>query len=146
MEETAEESAEESAEAPVEETVEEPVERTEEAPAEEEPAEESAEEPVEEPVEAPVEEPVEAPVEEPAPNALVYTGEAQPLVSGGEGWLFSLDGEAFAADIPAAVNAGEYTVYFVPAADPQAEPRALTVTVDKADVTLIPPELLTAEG
>ena len=73
----------------------------------------------------------------------LYTGEAQPLVTAGEGWLFSMDGEAFTADIPTAVDAGDYTVYFKAAED--AEAQALTVTVAKADVTLIPPEAMTGE-
>ena len=103
------------------------------------------------PEEAPVEEQPaeEAPVEEasddgaPIANALTYTGEAQALVTAGEGWLFSMDGEAFTADIPTAVDAGDYTVFFKAAED--AEAQALTVTVAKADVTLIPPEAMTGE-
>ena len=79
----------------------------------------------------------------PVANALVYTGEAQALVSAGEGWLFSVDGEAFTADIPAAVDAGDYTVFFKAAED--AEAQALTVTVAKADVVLVPPEAMTGE-
>ena len=79
----------------------------------------------------------------PVANALVYTGEAQALVSAGEGWLFSVDGEAFTADIPTAVDAGDYTVFFKAADD--AEAQALTVTVAKADVVLVPPEAMTGE-
>jgi hypothetical protein len=79
----------------------------------------------------------------PVANALVYTGEAQALVSAGEGWLFSVDGEAFTADIPAAVDAGDYTVFYKAADD--AEAQALTVTVAKADVVLVPPEAMTGE-
>ena len=99
---------------------------------------------IEVPEEAPAE---EAPADEqptdaaPIANALTYTGEAQALVSAGEGWLYSLDGEAFTADIPTAVDAGEYTVFFKAAEDTGAQ--ALTVTVAKADVVLIPPEALT---
>ena len=99
------------------------------------------------PEEAPTE---EAPAEEaqpadgaPVANALTYTGEAQALVTAGKGWLFSMDGEAFTADIPTAVDAGDYTVFFKAAED--AEAQALTVTVAKADVTLIPPEAMTGE-
>ena len=55
-----------------------------------------------------------------------------------------MDGEAFTADIPTAVDAGDYTVYFKAAED--AEAQALTVTVAKADVTLIPPEAMTGEA
>ena len=91
----------------------------------------------------------EAPAEEqptdgtPVANALTYTGEAQALVVAGEGWLFSVDGEAFTADIPTAVDAGEYTVFYKAAED--AEAQALTVTVAKADVVLIPPEAVNGE-
>lgn len=83
------------------------------------------------------------PVIAPVANALVYTGDAQALVSAGEGWLFSVDGEAFTADIPVAVDAGDYTVFFKAADD--AEAQALTVTVAKADVVLVPPEAMTGE-
>lgn len=98
----------------------------EEVPAEEQPAEEATTDGA------------------PVANALTYTGEAQPLVTAGEGWLFSMDGEAFTADIPTAVDAGDYTLFFKAAED--AEPQALTVTVAKADVVLIPPEAMTGEA
>lgn len=117
-----------------------------EAPAEEQPAEEAPAK------EAPAEEQPaeEAPAEEqptdgtPVANVLTYTGEAQALVVAGEGWLFSMDGEAFTADIPTAVDAGEYTVFYKAAED--AEAQALTVTVAKADVVLIPPEAVNGEA
>ena len=70
-------------------------------------------------------------------NALVYTGDAQPLVTAEGEWLYSLDGENFTADIPAAVNAGVYTVYYKAAED--AEAQSVVVTVDKADVVFTPP-------
>ena len=79
----------------------------------------------------------------PTPNALTYTGEAQALVSAQGEWLFSLDGETYAAEIPAAVNAGEYTVYFKAAED--AEPQTLAVTIAKADVVFTPPEAAVGE-
>ena len=101
---------------------------TEEQPAEEAPVAEGAAE--------------EQPAAVPLANALVYTGEAQALVSGA-GWLYSLDGETYSADIPAAVDAGDYTVYYKTAED--AEAQTLTVTVAKADVVLVPPEAMTAE-
>ena len=75
----------------------------------------------------------------PVANALVYTGEAQALVSG-EGWLYSLDGETYSADIPTAVDAGDYTVYYKTAED--AEAQTMTVTVAKADVVLVIPEAM----
>ena len=108
---------------------------TDEQPADEQPAEEqpSDEQPTDE-------QPADG---APVANALVYTGEAQALVSAGEGWLFSVDGEAFTADIPVAVDAGDYTVFYKAAED--AEAQALTVTVAKADVVLVPPEAMTGE-
>ena len=155
-EEPAEEPATEepAAEEPTEEpAVEEPVaEEPAEEPTDEEPTEEpaveepAAEEPAQEPSIEEASEPAQQPsVEEeaseaapalPTANALTYTGEAQALVTG-EGWLYSLDGEAYSAELPAAVNAGEYTVYFKAAWD--AQPQTLTVTVAKADVVFTPP-------
>ena len=153
--------AEEPAEQPVEEepaeeqpAEEEPAEEepAEEEPAEEEPAEEESaeEQPVEEQPaeEQPAEEQPEAgesaeepageePVGEPMANELTYTGEAQALVSGKGEWLYSLDGEIYGEEIPTAVNAGEYTVYFK--ATEAAEPQTITVTVAKADAEFIPP-------
>ena len=120
---------------------------------------EPAEEPVEEPAtgeegetsgdagEDGTEEPAEEPANDGAPvaNALVYTGEAQALVSAGEGWLFSTDGQTYAPEIPTAVDAGEYTVYYVPAGT-DGEVRSLVAIVSKADVVLIPPEAADAEA
>ena len=79
---------------------------------------------------------VEAAPALPTANALTYTGEAQALVSG-EGWLYSLDGESYGPEIPTAVDAGEYAVYFKAAGD--AEAQALTVVIAKADVVFIAP-------
>jgi len=101
----------------------------EEDPAEEQPTEEQ-----------PAEE--EPTVEEPtANNGLTYNGEAQTLVNGEGAWLYSLDGETYSDQIPTAVDAGEYTVYFK--ASEADEPRMLAITVAKADVELIPPEVAT---
>ena len=55
-----------------------------------------------------------------------------------------MDGEAYTPDIPTAVDAGEYTVFFKAAED--AEAQAVTVTVAKADVVLIPPEAMSGEA
>ena len=109
-----------------------------EEPAAEEPAQEPSIEEASEPAQQPSveEEASEAAPALPTANALTYTGEAQALVTG-EGWLYSLDGEAYSAELPAAVNAGEYTVYFKAAWD--AQPQTLTVTVAKADVVFTPP-------
>ena len=112
---------------------------SEEEPSEEEPSEE--EEPTEESAEGVADEAAMAALSvENAPvvaNALVYTGDAQPLVTAEGEWLYSLDGESFTADIPAAVNAGVYTVYYKAAED--AEAQSVVVTVDKADVVFTPP-------
>ena len=81
----------------------------------------------------------------PAPNVLVYNGEPQALVSAGEGWLFSMDGENYTADIPLATDAGDYTVYFISEKPPEVQAQTLAVTIAKADVVLIPPEILTGE-
>ena len=116
---------------------------SEEEPSEEEPSEEEPEEeePTEESVEGVADEAAMAALSvENAPvvaNALVYTGDAQPLVTAEGEWLYSLDGENFTADIPAAVNAGVYTVYYKAAED--AEAQSVVVTVDKADVVFTPP-------
>ena len=118
-------------------------ESSEEESSEEEPSEEesSEEEPVEETAEGVADEAAMAALSvENAPvvaNALVYTGDAQPLVTAEGEWLYSLDGENFTADIPAAVNAGVYTVYYKAAED--AEAQSVVVTVDKADVVFTPP-------
>ena len=145
-----EESAEE--EAAAEPAEEEPAEQepAEEEPAAEESAVESIEEPAEEqPVEEPAEEPVaeepaeEEPIVEPTANALTYTGEAQALVYGEGAWLYSLDGETYGEEIPTAVNAGEYTVYFK--ATEADEPQSITVTVAKADAEFTPPVAAVAE-
>ena len=72
----------------------------------------------------------------PVANALTYTGEAQALVTG-EGWLYSLDGETYSEEIPTAVDAGEYAVYFKAAGADEAQ--ILLVTIAKADVEFTPP-------
>ena len=165
---TEEPAVEEPAEEPTDEepaeepAVEEPVaEEPAEEPTDEEPTEEpaveepAADEPAQEPsIEEEASEPAQQPsVEEeaseaapalPTANALTYTGEAQALVTG-EGWLYSLDGEAYSVELPAAVNAGEYTVYFIPADAIDAQPQTLTVTVAKADVVFTPPVAVTGE-
>lgn len=116
----------------------------EEAPAEEAPAGEAAAEEAAE--EAPVEE--EAGEESaaeglPVANALVYNGEAQPLVSAEGAWLYSLDGETYAEAIPTAVDAGEYTVYYRAADDAGAS--SLTAVIDKAEAVFTPPVPATGE-
>lgn len=97
-------------------------------------------------------------------EGLVYSGEPQALVTGPDDGtiLYSLDGENYSPEIPTGVNAGEYTVYYKmtkateevqeadeaiaaeeaqeAVQDAETETVAiLTVTIAKADVTLIPP-------
>ena len=75
----------------------------------------------------------------PVANELTYTGEAQALVRAEGTFLYSLDGETYASDIPTAINSGEYTVYFVPADTPDAQPQSLSVTIAKAEAEYTPP-------
>ena len=81
----------------------------------------------------------------PAANALTYTGEAQALVSAEGDWLYSLDGERYATEIPTGIDAGEYAVYFRPVGDDAAEAETLTVVIAKADVVFMPPVAATGE-
>ena len=86
----------------------------------------------------------EAPFVPLAMEGLVYSGEAQSLVSDpGEGiFLYSLDGVTFSEDIPTATDAGEYTVYYKAVGEEEDDlekAASLTVIIAKADVTLIPP-------
>ncbi len=84
---------------------------------------------------------VTAPV---AIEGLAYTGEAQTLIAagvanGGE-MLYSLDGENYAAELPQATNAGEYTVYYFVKGDADhsdTEVANVAVTIAKADAVLL---------
>ena len=55
-------------------------------------------------------------VTEPVANVLAYNGEAQALITAGSTdfgtLLYSLDGENYSEEIPSAVNAGTYTIYY----------------------------------
>lgn len=79
---------------------------------------------------------------------LSYTGEMQALVSGPDDGtvIYSLDGETFSTEIPTAINAGEYTVYYKFSTEGDEETAeaivSLAVTIAKADVILIPPTAL----
>ncbi len=76
---------------------------------------------------------------------LVYTGEAQTLLAtAGEaegGTLqYSLDGVNYAAALPVATNAGEYTVYYKVVGDGthgDLEPATLTANIAKAAQTIV---------
>ena len=52
----------------------------------------------------------------PSGKELTYSGESQQLVTAGEAYggemQYSLDGETFSAELPTAINAGEYTIYY----------------------------------
>ena len=76
----------------------------------------------------------------PAAQTLTYNGNGQQLVTAGEAlggtMVYSLDGETYGGDIPTAVNAGEYTVYYKVESDSNhngTEAVSVKVTIDKAD-------------
>ena len=126
---------------------EQPAEDVPEQPAEEEPeqpAEEEPEQPAEEEAEQSTAEEEQQEQPEPVANALTYTGEVQMLFNGEATWLYSLDGVTYSEEIPTAINAGEYTVYYK--ADEADEPQSITVTVAKADVEFTPPVAAIGEG
>ncbi len=81
-----------------------------------------------------------------AKTDLVYTGEAQELVTAGQAEggtiAYSLDNENWSAEIPAATAAGAYKVYYkvtVDANHNDVEGAFVEVTIAKADVTLTAP-------
>ncbi len=81
-----------------------------------------------------------------APTAnknLVYTGAEQPLITAGSTdfgtLLYSLDGISYSDNIPAAKNAGDYTVYYKVEGDGNVEnvpAESVAVSIDKAEVTV----------
>ncbi|SOD13432.1 Listeria/Bacterioides repeat-containing protein [Fibrobacter sp. UWB16] len=83
---------------------------------------------------------VEAPVAE---EKLVYSGKAQELVTAGKTnfgmLLYSLDGENYGAEIPAATDAKTYTVYYkVEGSDNwnALETKTIEVSIAKADISV----------
>ena len=67
---------------------------------------------------------------------LIYTGEAQPLLTpgsvGGGVMQYSADGENYSETVPTAVDAGEYTVFYRAVGDGNhndTEPAAITVRI-----------------
>ena len=77
----------------------------------------------------------------PTANALTYNGTEQELVTAGEAlggtMVYSLDGETYGSDIPTAVNAGEYTVWYKVEGDSNhngTAPQSVSVTIGKAKV------------
>ncbi len=78
----------------------------------------------------------------PAAQTLTYNGNGQQLVTAGEAlggtMVYSLDGETYGGDIPTAVNAGEYTVYYKVESDSNHNDTAaasVTVTIGRAKLT-----------
>ena len=78
----------------------------------------------------------------PAAQTLTYNGNGQQLVTAGEAlggtMVYSLDGETYGGDIPTAVNAGEYTVYYKVESDSNHNGTAaasVTVTIGRAKLT-----------
>ena len=78
-----------------------------------------------------------------AVSGLVYSGEAQTLVTAGEASfgivLYSLDGETFAETLPQATDAGTYTVYYKVEGDKNHNDfgsETVDVTIAKADITM----------
>ena len=74
----------------------------------------------------------------PTANTLVYTGEAQELVTAGTTTLgtlkYSTDGTNYSADIPTGIAAGNYTVYYkVDGGDTwnAVEPQSVSVTIQE---------------
>ena len=91
----------------------------------------------------------------PTANNLTYTGKAQALISagtatGGE-MQYSLDGKTYSTDLPTAINAGEYTVYYKVVADSNhndtaAQTVKVTIATSDADVTAPTANKLTFTG
>ncbi len=77
-----------------------------------------------------------------AVGGLVYSGAEQQLVTAGEAlggtMVYRLDGKTYGGDIPTAVNAGEYTVYYKVESDSNHNDTAaasVTVTIARAKLT-----------
>ena len=79
----------------------------------------------------------------PTANVITYTGEAQELVTAGDGtMLYSLDDETYSTDIPKGTAAGTYTVYYtVEGSDNWNDVDVATVeaTIAKATPTVTAP-------
>ena len=102
-------------------------------------------------VEAKTEPTVTAPT---AVDGLIYNGEAQTLIGAGsttEGTtlLYSLDGTDYSTDLPSAVNAGDYTVYYKVKGNStyaDVDAKSLTVTIGKKEVTAAPKDVTITRG
>lgn len=80
---------------------------------------------------------------DPVPLQLTYTGAPQKLISAGDATggtlLYSLDGENYQADLPKAVDAGSYTVYYKVQGDgnhTDSEVKSVTVSIEKKAITV----------
>jgi hypothetical protein len=87
----------------------------------------------------------------PAGKSLPYTGKPQELVtegavSGGT-MLYSLDGKAYAAELPTATDPGEYTVYYKVAGDAShVDSQTQTVTSTIAEKAYPAPTMSNSKG
>lgn len=84
----------------------------------------------------------------PTAKALTYNGSAQALVNAGSttsGTMqYSLDGVTYSANIPAATNAGTYTVYYKIEGSQAAQ--SISVTIAKAKLTITAVDKTAAVG
>ena len=81
--------------------------------------------------------------EDPEALTLTYVGEPQTLITAGDctggTLLYSLNGENYQADLPKAVDAGSYTVYYKVQGDSNhidSEVKSVTVSIDKKEITV----------
>ena len=89
-----------------------------------------------------------------AAAALIYSGEAQTLISagtttGGEMQYSLTSGTGYSTELPTAVNAGDYTVYYkvVGSSDyADVAENSLTVTIGKKEVTATPKDVTITRG
>lgn len=89
-----------------------------------------------------------------AAAALIYSGEAQTLISagtttGGEMQYSLTSGTGYSTELPTAVNAGDYTVYYkVVGSNDYADvaENSLTVTIGKKEVTATPKDVTITRG
>ncbi len=83
----------------------------------------------------------------PVANTLTYTGKPQALITGGtaEGGTmkYRCNGNEYSAAIPAGLDAGKYTVYYIVEGDENhnnTDPQSVEVTINSADPSTLVPE------
>lgn len=89
-----------------------------------------------------------------AAAALIYSGEAQTLISagtttGGEMQYSLTSGTGYSTELPTAVNAGDYTVYYKVVGNSDyadVAENSLTVTIGKKEVTATPKDVTITRG